>query len=408
MITAPHGLHLLGMDPSILSGAGALGQLRNTSPAAYTLIAQWQNLRAEIARAESDEKKQAVIARLLHDSYHLTGKTFVQIYQRLRAQVRIAQEELQTLFEEYLPRAFEEKVLPVPLDPDPVTLIENGLPLADGHLALTLERREFEARRNLLLGLLFFDITVEHWIGRDRAGNPDALTKHLVARQILAKMPKVKRLASFHDPNKKCQCVGIDEFCPPGSRKGFLKRQNRLRLAKLVVNGSNVPILYSIRAKKPLSIIRRMLVDKEWDPRRVRDLRAFRFCYRNEEELRRSYTSVAERLVPGGAGDVKDRFTAHGKNANPHSDPEFRGIKHLGRIKRRTYEVDHLLATTWCNIQHSHAPINHELYHARQMWEIDPPGLFHCVAPVSIYGVDWTDTAVQREIQQHIIASLPK
>lgn len=404
---ATHSLQLLGMDLEDLSSSGALERLRETSPAAYTMLAQWENLRAEVAKTPTDRERQWVVARRLRDTYNLPERlTLEKIYRRLRNQVKAARRVVMELFREYLPDELLRKVALQPLNLDPVMLIELGLP---GQLSFTFESKQFEARRSLILGLLFFDITALQWTGRDQASDPEQLTRFLVEASILTGFPKERDLFSFHDPAQEYRCVGIEEFAEPTSREGLLPIKNRVRVAKLYVEEMPITIFYHVRVKKPISLIRRMLVDQQWNPQRVHDLRAFRFCYMRDKYLLRGYPAVASRLLPGATSVVKDRFTeARLPNPNQHSAAEFRDIEHEARILDRTYQVQHLLATTLFDIEHSHAPISHRRYHARQMCEIDPPGLFCCLAPFQGYGVDWTNESVRNQIDAHILASLPR
>lgn len=406
MSSAAHTLHVLGMDLDSCSRAGALDRLRETSPAAFTIMLQWQALRDAVAKAKTPKQKEWEIARQLQQSYDIpTRFTLEHIYRRLGKQIRTARQDLNALFTEYLPPEICRKVTPQLRDLDPVHLIELGLPSQDGQLQLAFERMQFEARQALLLGLLFFDITVERWCGKDPAEDPNQLTRFLVEQGIFEGHPKPCSVLSYHDPDDEFNCVGIKEWQEPPSVKGMVTRHTKVMCAALRIETRTVPIIYSIRPKKPLSLIRRMLVDNEWDPRRVRDLRAFRFCYFSPDDLLASYGTVAQRLLPGTTGEVRDRFTQSGRNLNPHSAPTFRGIKHQARIGGRIYEVDHLLAETWFSIEYAQGLINHGWYHARQMWEQEPPGLFLCVAPEQVYGVDWTDEKVQSQIRLRASAS---
>lgn len=401
-----HQLHVLGGLDS-LSGPDALERLRQTSPAAFTIIAQWQALRAEIEEAKSRQQKQWVLARKLQGSYDLPDRiTLEQIYARLRSQIRKARHDLVALYKEYLPTDLCRQVTPQLRDLDPVHLVEFGLPAQNGQLRLAFDRMEFEARQALLLGLLFFDITAERWSNRDPVGDLQELTQFLVDERILVGQPQMKDLVSWHDPAREFCCVAIEEFQDPVSRTGLKRVVTKFLIAHLKVNGgSPIPIVYKVRRKLPLSLIRRMLVDGEWDPQRVRDLRAFRFGYFSEENLLHAYPSVSQRLMPGSAGQLKDRYNPGTVNPNRHSSPEFRGIAHQARILGRVYQVDHMLAQTWLNIEHAKGEINHDRYHARQMYETDPPGLFLCVAPTRVYGADWTSQGVRARIDKHILAS---
>ncbi len=403
-------LTLLGMPPGVLSGAEALDRLRLSSPAAYTTLLQWSSLCGEVAEASRVERKREVVAGFLRRQYHLPERrTLDQIYRRLRREIRAAQRALAGLFTEYLPPDILHQVMPRKLRADPLRLLETGLPMsAGGQLSFALEqaqREQFEARRALILGLLFFDITVNQWTGEDPPGDPAQMTSFLVDQSIFAARPTAHTLVSWHDPADEYRCVGVEGFFATPAKAGLQRRETKVVLATLIQNGQRVPIIYNVRKKLPLSLIRRMLVDAEWNHERVRDLRAFRFCYATAEDLLACYGAVASKLAPGGIGNVKDRFTQGAENPNRHSARDFRGIKHEARIGGRVYEVDHLLTRTWLDITYSRAGIRHELYHARQMCEVDPPGLFRCVLPSLVYGYDWESEDTRAKIRAHLLAS---
>lgn len=410
MDSSAHSLaSLLGIGPSDLSEANALERLRTTSPSAYLAMLQWQQLRQAVASETTTMGKRQVIAQRLREGYNLPEEmTPERIYNRLARTTKKALEETIDLFREYLPRSLRKRVNPqCHKNTDPIHLVETGLPAQNGQMSFTSDQRAFEARRNLVMGLLWFDFFAQRWSGRDPVNDPGELTRYLVETKVLSR-PIRRVLLSLHDPENDLHCAGVNEFDEPKSRKGLVTRKNHIFLATLNVANDRITIIYSVRVKRPISLVRRMLVDDEWDPSRVRDLRAFRFCYFSKDDLLNSYSVVAENLLPGATGRVKDRFTDEKRNPNPHSASDFRGIKHLARIGGRVYEVDHLLARTWLDIQHCYGPINHGLYHARQMWEKNPPGLFRCVLPKEIYGIDWDSQKVQKQIKNHILSSLPK
>jgi hypothetical protein len=145
---------------------------------------------------------------------------------------------------------------------------------------------------------------------------------------------------------------------------------------------------------------------KPWDPLSVPDRSGVRFlvpdvseAFEFAEDFR---TFLAERGIQCSPLEENIRNGGKVDEKNPHSSKFFKAIKFNAAMSPWTHEVQILTFRDYFSSQYALGEENHELYKLSRCLKL----YFPLFWPTRVYGVDWSDESVGRELVDQKIARL--
>ncbi len=402
---------------------GLLGSTPLESPSTSTLSTRREKLARELWNAPSKEEMRRLFIQDRRNRFRglIDGHSDEVVYHKFREVFSRAQREIERLLgPQFLPPELRQKpVRPIRLPHDPVELMKLVFP------RLRLEKPqspvsliEFEAQRKLEIGYALFLIDLEKF--RDlKKDNFKWIAEYLKELGIIQELPKKITITNYHDRNNELRFCGstfteVQSACVEQTHIATLEHRPYACIIPTDAHTDlGIHALYSMRHKRPMSIIRKASALGERLPEHIPDTIAMRFTFKDTNELRRGKQIISEQLPEGCVFEEQDRLENTDRQ-NPHSASEYHdfsyharlvdpyGYSHICEIQLVTLEVT-------SNVEYSAAPSNHRRYEVRQLLGSqphEPQGLFFRILPPSLYGINWGDVHIKQQIDAYIVENI--
>ena len=343
------------------------------------------------------------------DTYRLSADNIERDASFFADSVNAARETMSFLLDEYFPlrlRKGLEMDSRVAGAHDPYALIRQ---CAGGGSDIIARIRRFEARRQLTLAQIEFELRVDH-------GDPQKLDDDMA--WFAQKCDQV-----FFLPNRSEQVVIVADLDPanayrvkefkviprsdPESR--VIPTPERVVLPLDVryfrANGRTFRVYFEARIKQRVTL--KLIAKRNRHHESLTDLPGAKFVFFDEEtELMAGINQLRRVLVraPGSvSGEASNTSRAGALDpTNAYSSQEYRARKFDVRLRNRVFELQFMYLPIWVNEMVSHGRDNHQLYRISKYLDRVLPVLL----PKKLYGIDWRDPGIRQELWDLQIAKI--
>jgi len=343
------------------------------------------------------------------DTYRLSTDNVERDAAYFADSINAARETMSYLLDEYFPlhmRKGLEMDSRVAGAHDPYTLIRQ---CAGGGSDIMARIRRFEARRQLTLAQMEFELRVDH-------GDPKKLDEDIA--WFTQKCDQV-----FFIPNRSEQVVIVADLDPANAYrvKGFkvIPRSDpesrvvpTLERAVLPIdvryfsaNGKIYRVYFEARSKPHVTL--KLIAKRQRHHETLTDLPGAKFVFFEEDtELMAGIDKLRRVLVraPGSvSGEASNTSRAGAVDpTNTYSSHEYRARKFDVRLRNRIFEMQFMYLPIWVNEMVSHGRDNHQLYRISKYLDRVLPVLL----PTKRYGIDWRSPEIRQELWNLQIAKI--
>lgn len=432
------------VQPDLPRSPQRLRELQVSKPRLAEQVNRLGELCRTLSGMPSREQGNAFVRSVLTtpNTENGNGGTYERFAQRV-AEIRRAQEDLSR---SYMPDSYVEKLFgtdyPDQVTTDPVTLLLTGFqPMPEAWKPSEVDRRiSFEARRNLVLALLHWDLAYTKRIGKQYTKEDRSeLTEFLLEREIITGLTIPTDVLSLHDPRNAMRTRWVEHFhetsAKPSSTE-MSERSTRFYMSELRLDdGRVIPVAVEVRRKRFLQIVGKMLAVRGAGVQDVADRRGLRFLYATVDDMQAGAAFIRKHLPLTDFMTSDEAYrdtTVPEAPLLPFVKANLPMISYFRSLAGHRVQMQHFTAAHHLDLRHSRGPENHALYNLRKYtYEYAPPrrsppgspgsapeipletsesaaiGLFYWEYPEKIYGVKWNDPNMSEEFVHHILASLP-
>lgn len=351
-------------------------------------------------------KQKEIVAQILREVFGARG-SIERIYEELNQSLLEAQRFLRDLIKTYLPEQFRsvlESEGIIGEESDFLSLLRKR---KQAHRQRARDRlvqiREYEARRLILLTLVFFELrTKSRWLHLD-GYSLQSITRYLERKFFSGGIVK-KMIISYHQGNNDFRVSRwnfrndrkTESRRSNLSNKSLWKREIILECRPFKYQRKEYLVYFSVREKTIFSHFLKMLRKDIRDPySSALDWRGFKLVFFSDEGLEAGLSKLREEVfcLPGVTWKLSDGWFDRCEN-NSFSSPNFRATKFITIFQGIPCEVIVETIENHLNGLFSTGDENHELYRIRQLIKNALPLLF----PSEIYEIDWEEKSIQEKI----------
>ncbi|MBU2613524.1 hypothetical protein KJ925_03665 [Patescibacteria group bacterium] len=270
-------------------------------------------------------------------------------------------------------------------------------------------RRRFEARRQLTLAQIEFEMRVDHGDPQQLDDDIEWLVQTLDRRFFMPERSEQVVIVAELDPENAYRTKSFEVIPSAKAVSRVTPTPTRfvlpLEIRFFEVDGREIPVYFEARAKQRAAL--KLIAKRNRHHEILTDLRGAMAVFFDEEHDLMAGIDKFRRVLVRAPGSVSGEASNASRAGvldptNMHSSGEYRARKFDVRIRNRGFELQFKYLPFFVNEMVSHGRDNHQLYRVSKYLDLVFPVLF----PTKRYGLDWRDSTLRQQLRDLQIAKI--